>query len=171
MRFKGRCFRAHDPSWAFSPLSGEGARRGGRFNLEGEAALYLSLRPETAIAECMQGFSHRMPPITLCDYDVDCEPIADLSTAKGRAAQDATTADLGCPWLTLMFEGKTVPSHEIAKRLAAEGFVGALVPSFVPGARPEDINLVLWRWGEKLPTQVNVFDPDNRLPKNRASWE
>ena len=112
-----------------------------------------------------------MPPITLCDYDVDCEPVADLSTEENRAKHGVTMADLDCPWLALMLEGKTVPSHEVAERLESEGFVGALVPSFAPGARPEDLNLVLWRWGEELPTLVQVFDPHRRLPKDRKSWE
>jgi RES domain-containing protein len=172
VRFRGRCFRAHDPGWAFAPLSGAGAaQRGGRFNREGKAALYLTLKPETAIAECGQGFAHRMPPITLCDYDVDCEPVADLSTEAGRAAHDVSMAELDCPWLALMLEGKKVPSHEVAERLEAEGYVGALVPSFAPGTRPEDINLVLWRWGVELPILVQVFDPNQRLPKDRRSWQ
>jgi RES domain-containing protein len=145
--------------------------RGGRFNPEGKAALYLALRPETAIAECAQGFAHRMPPITLCDYDVDCEPIADLSTEDGRAAHNVGMAELNCPWMALMLEGKKVPSHQVADRLAAEGFVGVLVPSFAPGARPADLNLVLWDWGDAPPKLVRVHDPAKRLPKNRKSWE
>ena len=171
MRFQGRCFRAHDPGWAFTPLSGAGAaQRGGRFNREGKPALYLTLKPETAIAECSHGFAHRMPPITLCDYNVDCEPVADLSTEEGRTDHGVAMTELDCPWLALMLEGKKVPSHEVAERLESEGYVGALVPSFVPGARPEDVNLVLWQWSEKLPTLVQVFDPSNRLPKDRSSW-
>ncbi|MCY4058561.1 MAG: RES domain-containing protein [Gammaproteobacteria bacterium] len=36
MRVQGVVYRAHDPRWAWSPLSGEGARRfGGRFNKAG----------------------------------------------------------------------------------------------------------------------------------------
>ncbi|MFV0302812.1 MAG: RES family NAD+ phosphorylase [Paracoccus sp. (in: a-proteobacteria)] len=43
MRYRGECFRAHNPRWSFEPLSGEGARRhGGRFNPPGVPALYLS---------------------------------------------------------------------------------------------------------------------------------
>lgn len=144
--------------------------RGGRFNPEGKAAFYLALKPETAIAECMQGFAHRIPPITLCDYDVDCEPVADLGNEEGRAAHNVTMAELGCPWLALMLDGKEVPSHEIAVRLQSEGYAGVLVPSFAPGARPDDLNLVLWQWGPELPTRVRLFDPDKRLPKNRKSW-
>lgn len=172
MRFQGRCFRAHDPAWSFDPLSGEGAReRGGRFNAKGTPALYLSLRLETAVGECLQGFAKRMPPLTLCEYDVDCAPIADLAGDDGRAAHGAALADLACPWLALMLAGEKVPSQELASGLAAEGFAGTLVPSFFPGAGPDDVNLVLWHWGNALPTRVRVFDPDRRLPKNRDSWK
>ena len=33
MRFRGTVYRAHNPQWSWTPLSGEGAsRHGGRFN-------------------------------------------------------------------------------------------------------------------------------------------
>jgi len=112
-----------------------------------------------------------MSPLTLCEYDVDCDPVADLSTEEGRAAHGVAMADLACPWLALMLAGDKVPSQQIAERLATEGHAGILVPSFAPGAVSDDINLVLWRWGSKLPTQVRVFDPEGRLPKNRKSWK
>ena len=69
-----------------------------------------------------------------------------------------------------MLAGEKVPSQELAARLTKEGYAGALVPSFFPGAGPEDVNLVLWRWGKDLPTRVTLFDPDKRLPRNRKSW-
>ena len=47
MRFQGDCYRAHNPMWSFSPLSGAGAAiHGGRFNSKGMPALYLSLSIE-----------------------------------------------------------------------------------------------------------------------------
>jgi RES domain-containing protein len=172
LRFRGRCFRAHDPGWSFDPLSGEGARlRGGRFNAKGKAALYLSLRVETAVGECAQGFVHRIPPLTLCEYEVDCDPIADLSSDERRAAHGVAMAELGCPWLMLMLNGEKVLSQEVAKRLEGEGHAGMLVPSFFPGAGAKDVNLILWRWGDRLPARVRVHDPERRLPRNRRSWE
>ena len=52
MRFQGLVYRAHNPEWSWTPLSGEGARRhGGRFNRRGVPALYTSLSPLTAIRE------------------------------------------------------------------------------------------------------------------------
>ena len=43
MRFQELVYRAHNPEWSWTPLSGEGARRhGGRFNRRGVPALYLA---------------------------------------------------------------------------------------------------------------------------------
>lgn len=171
MRYKGRCFRGHDPGWSFAPLSGEGARRtGGRFNRVGRAALYLATEYDTAIAECTHGFARRMPPLTLCDYDVDVDPVADLTTERGRSELGVSLDDLACPWLALAEAGAPIPSRDIAERIGKDGFAGMQVPAFFPGAQPRHINLVLWRWGDQLPTRVRVHDPDRRLPRNRKSW-
>jgi len=66
-------------------------------------------------------------------------------------------------------EGKEPPSWTISKRLISEGFAGALIPSFAPGAS-DKANLVLWKWGNDLPHRVAVFDPYGQLPKNQSSW-
>jgi RES domain-containing protein len=166
LRFEGRCFRGHDPGWSFSPISGEGAKiTGGRFNPPGKAMLYLATSIETAIGECMQGFANRMPPLTICEYDVDCEAIADLSTAAGRKALKVVLKALSCPW-----KGKPVPSWEVAADLEVQGFAGMLVPSFFAGATAKHINLVLWDWSDAPPNMVKVHDPSARLPRNRKSW-
>lgn len=79
-RFTGRVFRAHNPRWSFTPLSGDGAAlHGGRFNLDGTPALYTSLRMETAWLEAQQGFPFKPQPLTICGYDVDSEPVLDLT--------------------------------------------------------------------------------------------
>jgi RES domain-containing protein len=58
----------------------------------------------------------------------------------------------------------------VTDKLKGEGYAGMLVPSFAFGARADDFNLILWRWGPDLPTKVMVFDPSGRLPKNQLSW-
>lgn len=171
MRFVGRCYRAHDPRWSFDPLSGEGAAlTGGRFNRKGEPALYLSLDVMTAFGECTQGFTHRLRPLTMCEYDVDCEPVADLRDDRGRAAAEVTLGEIGCAWLSYRLSGKDAPSWLAVDRLKAAGHAGALVPSFAPGASPRNLNLVLWQWGPSLPRKVDVFDPGGALPKDQLSW-
>lgn len=46
MLFRGEAFRAHDPNWSWTPLSGAGAAlKGRRFNWPGLETLYLSQCP------------------------------------------------------------------------------------------------------------------------------
>jgi RES domain-containing protein len=171
LRFVGRGFRAHDPAWSFTPLSGVGAAMtGGRFNRKGEAALYLSLDVITSIGECTQGFSHRLQPLTMCEYDVDCEDVADFRDDAARLQHGVSRNELGCAWLTYLLAGKEAPSWLAAARMQAAGHSGLIVPSFVPGASDANLNLVLWKWGPDLPHKVSVYDPGGRLPKNQLSW-
>ena len=171
MRFAGRCYRAHDPAWSFTPLSGQGAAiTGGRFNRKGELTLYLSLDVMTSFGESTQGFTKRLQPLTMCEYEVDCEDVVDLSSDAARAGEGVNRADLACAWLTFQLSGKQAPSWLVADRLREDGASGVLVPSFAPGATDANINLVLWRWGPGLPHKVEVYDPSGRLPKNQLSW-
>jgi RES domain-containing protein len=171
LKFTGRCYRGHDPKWSFSPTSGDGAAlTGGRFNRKGEHRLYLSLDIATAVGECTQGFANRLMPLTICEYDADIEPVADLRTDEARQALGIDYRDLDCAWKNLMLAGKEAPSWLVVDKLAAEGFAGILVPSFVPGAGAGNINIVLWQWGSDLPHQLLVFDPHGGLPSDQSSW-
>lgn len=172
MRLEGLVYRAHHPGWAWVPESGEGARlHGGRFNPPGLAALYTSLRPETAWLEAQQGFAFKAQPMTLCAYHVDCTDIADLTDPGILATHGIGPADLACAWADLADRGEPVPSREITRRLRAAGCAGILVPSFAPGASaPRDLNVVFWRWSRELPHRVEVVDDHGRLPRDGRSW-
>lgn len=172
MKFAGTAYRAHDPRWSWTPLSGEGARlHGGRFNMPGVPALYLALDFATAVVEANQGFPFRlMAPITLVSYAVDCDGLVDLTDARVLRELRASPADLKCAWKLLAETGKPVPSWTLAERLRSDGASGVIVPSFSPGAAADAKNLVLWTWGPDLPRQVIVFDPDHRLPRDERSW-
>ena len=171
MRFVGRAFRGHDPKWSFDPISGAGAAlTGGRFNRRGRPALYLSLDIVTAVAECTQGLGNRLLPLTICEYDIDCTPVADLSSEAGCAAHGVEPEALACSWLTFQRAGRAAPSQLAAEKLAAQGLAGMLVPSYFPGATAANVNLVLWRWGDALPCRVAVHDPASRLPRDQSSW-
>ncbi|MFK8254125.1 RES family NAD+ phosphorylase [Ancylobacter terrae] len=171
MRFVGTGYRAHDPRWAFRPLSGDGAAiRGARFNPKGIPALYLGLSILTAVKEANQGFAHRIDPCVLCTYDVDCADIADLTTEEGRGAHAIAFDDMACAWASALADGDRPASWSVYDRLKARGMAGLRVPSFAPGAEADDTNLVLWRWGPELPHKVTVFDPSGRLPKDQLSW-
>ena len=170
-RFRATCYRAHDPRWSFAPLSGNGAARyGGRYNREGVPALYLSLEITTAIREIAQGFVHKLDPCVLCSYDVDCAPIADLTSAAGRKRHRAQLVEMASGWFAERRAGREPASWKLAERLGRAGYAGLLTPSFAPRATPRDHNLVLWTWGPELPTRVTVNDPSGRLPANQLSW-
>lgn len=132
--------------------------------------MYLALDPMTAILEVTQGFSNRLHPLLLCEYDVDCEDIADLCNVDVRATVGVSLDDMACAWLIEQRANRIAPSQSISAALSAQGFAGALVPSFAPGAQSRDQNLVLWRWGPDLPHRVSVFDPSGRLPNDQLSW-
>ena len=171
MRFTGEAFRAHDPNWSWTPLSGAGAAlRGRRFNWPGLETLYLSLSYHTVFREVSGGFAHRLTPYVLCSYDIDCEDIADLRTEAGRAELGVALADLACAWGDALIAGREPPSWAVVRRLLDEGQAGALVPSFATGATADDQNLVLWRWGPDLPHKVTAYDPTGKLPRNQLSW-
>lgn len=164
MRFRGVVYRAHNPQWSWTPLSGEGARRhGGRFNRRGVAALYTSLSPLTAIREA-QPLGRPMQPLVLCAYEVDAEPVCDTRDDRERAELSVSEADLACPTWEAEMLARAVPrSQALADRLVAAGQVGIVVPSFAHGAGPNDLNLVLWKWGPDRPSSVVLIDDEGRL--------
>ncbi|SKB92406.1 integrase arm-type DNA-binding domain-containing protein [Sphingopyxis flava] len=124
----------------------------------------------SAIAECTQGFANRLSPLTMCEYDVSCEPLGDLRTEVGRQELGVSLADLACGWLTSMRAGADAPSWVVADRFRGEGYAGILVPSFAASSGLTNHNLVLWNWGFDLPTRVVLYDPDGRLPADQSSW-
>ncbi len=170
MRFRGLVYRAHNPQWSWTPLSGEGARRrGGRFNRPGVPALYTSLAPLTAIREA-QPLGRPMQPLTLCAYQVDAEPVFDAMDAESRRALKLTEADLACPaWEAEMRIGAVPASQALADRLIAAGYAGMEVRSYAAGASPEDLNLVLWQWNSDRPVRVILIDDEGRLSGDRTS--
>jgi RES domain-containing protein len=170
-RFAGLVYRAHNPRWAYAPTSGEGAaRHGGRFNPRGTPALYTALDPKTAWMEAQQGMPFKAQPLTLVGYRVECERVVDLTDPVVRSAIGVTEAILASPWEDLASRGLSPPTWDLSRSLVDAGHHGVLVPSFAPGTVPTDRNLVLWRWSDNAPCQVNVVDDFSRLPKDDTSW-
>jgi RES domain-containing protein len=58
----------------------------------------------------------------------------------------------------------------MAQRLFAAGVARVVLPSFAPGAGAADVNVVFWRWSDRLPHRVRVVDDWDRLPKDDSSW-
>ena len=164
MRFRGLVYRAHNPQWSWTPLSGEGARRhGGRFNRRGRPALYTSLTPLVAIREA-QPLGRPMQPLTLCAYEVDAVPVFDAMDEKRRRALSVLDSHIDCPaWEAEMLAGGVPASQAVAERLIAAGYAGMRVHSFAAGAGVDDLNLVMWRWGSERPARVVLIDDEGRL--------
>ena len=169
MRLRAILYRAHDPRWAWVPLSGDGAaRHGGRFNRAGQAALYLSFSLSTAVRE-VNPLGRRMQPLTLCAYEVDVAPVFDALDSAERAAQSVTSTELDAPnWRDEMFSGRVSVSQVLADRLIDAGFVGMQYTSYAVGAGKDDLNLVLWQWGDNLPSRVRLIDEERRLAGRQA---
>ncbi len=142
---------------------------GGRFNPKGTPALYVALDPMTAIKEAAQGFARKFEPCVLCTYEIDCEDVVDLRGERQRSAAGVGEEEMACPWFADAAAGREPASWRLARRLIADRAAGVLAPSFVRGATPGDVNLVLWDWSGRLPHKVAVF-PSGRLPKNQLSW-
>lgn len=100
-------FRAHTPQWASRPVSGEGAaRKGGRFNRPGVAALYLSLDELTALREYQQT-SPFLPPCTMCAYTVTLRDLVDLRQLRRGEPWDELWHDWREDWRFLKLEHST----------------------------------------------------------------
>ena len=168
MRFRGLVYRAHNPQWSWTPLSGEGARRhGGRFNRRGIPALYTSLAPLTAIREA-EPLGRPMQPLTLCAYEIDAEPVFNAMDERQRRALHVNDSDLTCPtWEAEMLAGAVPASQALADRMIEEGYAGMLVRSFAAGADTDDCNLVMWRWEDEPQIRVVLIDDEDRLSRDR----
>lgn len=154
-----------------SPVSGDGAAiRGARFNPKDVPALYLSTTIEGAITEASQGFGHKIHPLTICAYEVDCEDIADLGDEGIRQEYGISYENMSDAWASALSENRRPQSWTIYDALSKK-FAGILVPSFAHRAAASIRNLVLWKWSSEMPHRVVVIDPTGRLPKNQKSWE
>ena len=163
MRYQGLLYRALNPIRAREPLSGEGARlHGGRFNPKGIPALYTALSVMTAIREANQ--IGTLQPTTLVSYEADITPVFDASDADALGAYDMTPADLAAEdWRLQMRALGKAPTQILAEKLIADGYAGLRVPSFAKGSTGEDLNMVLWVWGNTLPAKLVLIDDEGRL--------
>lgn len=170
MRFQGVLYRALNPIYAREPLSGRGAELyGGRFNRKGTPALYGSLSVMTALREANQVGS--LQPTTLVSYDADIDRIFDSRDDAALRAEGMDAAALADPtWRDQMKATGEARTQSFARRLAAAGYHGLMVKSFAPGATDDDLNLVLWKWGDAPHCRLTLIDDENRLsPKVDAA--
>lgn len=169
LTFDGIVYRAHNPRWSWSPLSGEGAKRfGGRFNPVGTPALYTSLKASTALLEASP-LGRPFQPLTLVSYRVRAT-VFDATEAAALAALGFAEADLAhATWEMDMARGVPPPQHRLAAALIEQGLDGVRVRSFARGATAGDLNIVFWRW-DRTGAEITVIDDEGRLPQDGSSW-
>ncbi|MGS1096747.1 RES family NAD+ phosphorylase (plasmid) [Aquamicrobium terrae] len=165
MHFQGPLYRALSPVHARQPLLGRGTELyGGRFNRKGTPALYTSLAIMTALREANQVGS--LQPTTLVSYDADIERVFDSRDETALRGQDMDAAALAdATWRDQMKATGEAGTQTFARWLAAAGYHGLLVRSFAPGASTDDLNLVLWKWGDAAPCRLTLVDDENRLSR------
>jgi RES domain-containing protein len=165
IRYQGKVYRALNPIYAREPLSGRGADLyGGRFNPKGVPALYSSMSVMTALREANQ--VGNLQPTTLVSYDAEIERVFDCRDEAALEAQGMDAAALAdTTWRDQMKASGEARTQAFARRLIADGYHGLLVRSFAPGATENDLNLVLWKWGDAAPSRVTLIDDEGRLSR------
>jgi RES domain-containing protein len=161
--YSGKLYRALNSVYARTPMSGEGAMRyGGRYNPRGVPALYCSLSIMTAIREANQVGS--LQPTTLVSYDAEIEAVFDGTDATALLAEGYDEALLFAnSWRDEMEAKGEARTQTLARALILQGYQGLLVRSFALGASENDLNLVLWQWGDGPPARLTLIDDEDRL--------
>lgn len=166
MHYQGKLFRALNPVYARESLSGRGAELyGGRFNPKGTGSLYCSLSVLTAIREANQ--IGNLQPMTLVSYDADIDRIFDGRDAEALAAFDMDAEALAdTTWRDQMKTRGQARTQAFARTLIQAGHNGLLVRSSALGASVDDLNLVLWAWGdEKQQARLAPVDEEGSLSR------
>jgi RES domain-containing protein len=158
---RASCYRVLTPRWAHQPYSGAGAAaRGGRFNRPGTPALYLSLAPETALAEFAQAAT-LFGPGTIAAYHLTLGHVVDFSAGYLPTVWDRPWAEWSCPWKQIaMIERRDPPSWALADTVRAAGAAGLLFPS------TQDLggtNLVIYLDLLAPDDKIEVHDPTGQL--------
>jgi RES domain-containing protein len=168
MQYHGRLYRALNPVYARTPLSGQGAALyGGRFNPKGMPALYTSLSIMTALKEANQ--VGRLQPTTLVAYQAAFESLFDGRDGFALADQGFSLANLTRnSWRDQASAEGAAPTQTLARRLVKAGYSGLMVPSFASGVTAADLNLVLWQWSDRPPTQLELIDDEGGLLRPQA---
>jgi RES domain-containing protein len=163
VQYRGKIYRALNPVYAREPLSGRGAElHGGRFNLKGMPALYTSLSIMTALREANQ--VGNLQPTTLVSYEAEIDSIFDCRDETALAVEGMDAAALAdTTWRDQMKASGQAKTQGFARRLIGAGYNGLLVKSFASGTTEEDLNLVLWKWGDKPPARLRLIDDEGRL--------
>jgi RES domain-containing protein len=171
IQYRGKLFRALNPTYAREPLSGRGAELfGGRFNPKGVPALYTSVSILTALREANQVGT--LQPTMLVSYDADIERVFDSRDAAALATEGIDAVALAdATWRDQARATGEARTQAFARRLIAGGYHGMMVRSFAAGATADDLNVVLWKWGASAPCRLTLIDDEGRLSRRPAAGD
>ncbi len=107
-----------------------------------------------------------LQPTTLVGYEADIAAVFDSRDEAALAAHGMSPAALAdASWRDQMKARGEAPTQSFARALSEAGYDGLLVRSFAPGATADDLNLVLWRWGDTGPSRLALIDDEGRLSR------
>src|SRR5690606_6411501 len=93
--------------------------------------------------------------------------LCDLTDRSVLAALGETETLHTCEWRQAMDEGEVPATHRLRKKLLADGVDGVIYPSFMS---PGGTCVALWRWNANGAPDLEILDPDGRMPRTAASW-
>jgi RES domain-containing protein len=124
----------------------------------------LSLSIVTAVREANQAGS--LQPTTLVSYEAEIEGLFDCRDDLALQAEGMDAAALAdSTWRDQMRLKGEATTQTFARRLIASGHPGLLVRSFAPGAAADDLNMVLWKWGNRAPSRLELRTPVVTSPR------
>jgi RES domain-containing protein len=118
----------------------------------------------TAIREANQVGS--LQPTTLVSYDAEIGAVFDGTDTGMLDAEGYDETLLSAnSWRDEMEAKGEARTQTLARALIGKGYLGLLVRSFAPGASENDLNLVLWQWGDTPPSRLTLIDDESRLSR------
>lgn len=108
-------------------------------------------------------------PATLAAYKVSLDQVVDLSVGYDPSDWAVEWAEWDCPWRRIArIDKKTPPSWILSDTLIAAGRRGLLFPSL---RHAGGTNLVVFNANLTADDNIEVYDPDGRLPRDQSSWQ
>ena len=166
MKARIELWRAFVPRWSYLPLSGEGAARfGGRWNPVGAPTIYAARELSTAWAEYNQGFVQH--PAMIARLELTGADLVDLTDSAVMHELSLRERSHDCEWRAIVAAGGVPETHVVRERLMGRGADGVIFPSFMS---PGGTCVALWQWNGAGAPELELIDPEGRLPKTPASW-